>query len=130
MSGEGDIASTATRVVCVYNLTPRLPRIRHGEPIGSILGVGTRQRFVDQAADLLPRIVSISRISPETFCGQFGPLFAEVVLIVFQTVRGDPLVMIDATVVPSTATARLRDYMDFMDVSRDHVTVGTQRITE
>ncbi|WP_433375484.1 hypothetical protein ACQPZX_06020 [Actinoplanes sp. CA-142083] len=122
--------STATRVVSVYNLTPQLAPPGDGKSIGSIIDIGTRQRFVEQAAHLLPSVVSTQRIAPDEYCGQLGALFSEVLLIVLQTVRGDTLILIEATAAPSTSTAQLRDYLTFMDASRDHITIGDQRLTE
>jgi hypothetical protein len=111
MPVEDVAVSPTTRVVCVYNIAPRLPQPSLEVGLGSVLDLGYLQRYVDASAPLLPHVVLAETVP----AGQLGIpirlLLGGLRLVVVVTPRGDGLLILEADM---GAAAGVPDVMEFL----------------
>lgn len=107
----------------MYSATPRLCSTT-SDQLGSVLDLGLPQRFVEDSASLLPRVVLTQEVPVDEFSGGLGGSLARLRLIVLVTPRGDPLLIFEAYFDHAATAVDVVNYMIHMHAERDSMTMG------
>jgi hypothetical protein len=119
---DADHAS-ATRVVSIYSLSPRLPSTGSTSLTGA-LDLGFLQRFVNDSVNLFPSVLLDVPAEPGRFDGELRTTIERLRAVVLRTSRGDPMLIVEAHQADTAAAGEILAYLSYMHYQRDSIAYG------
>lgn len=113
----------------IYNLSPRIHSAVSWS-LSDALDLGFLQRFVDESANLFPRVLLDTRELPPGFGEDLNWMISGLRVFLLQTPRGDPLLIVDAQLDDTAVATDIVAYLGRMHYQRDSIMIGERLLVD